>query len=532
MVATSQPMASLAAIEILNSGGTAVDAAIAANAMLGLVEPVGCGLGGDLFAMIWDPSDRELVGLNASGRSPGSLSLDELTSVLGPGEPIPVRGPLSVSVPGCVSGWAALHERFGRLPLSTLLAPAIRTARNGFPVTKTIASEWAFDLDALSSADPRMEFTTNLRALYAPDGRAPRTGEAFRNPELADTLERMTREGLAAFYDGIIAEQIAECVRGLGGFLATDDLVSHTADWVTPVSADYRGLEVFELPPNSQGITALQMIAMAEGFDMGRTPSAESIHTAVEIKKLAFEDRARLFTDPDFSPSPAHQLLSEQRIRAQRALIRRDHVLTCEAAWLPIDESGDTCYLTTADSDGMMVSLIQSNFLKLGSGLVPSGLGFGLQNRGALFATDVTHTNVFSPRKRPFQTIIPAFIFEDGVPLMSFGVMGGAMQPQGHLQILTNLVDHQMGLQDAGNAPRWRHVGSSRPTGYLGPESGAILIEEQFPDEIAAGLAEKGHVVHVKFGHFGGYQAIAWDRARNEFVGASDLRKDGMALGI
>ena len=532
MAATSQPLASAAAIEVLKAGGTAVDAAIAANAMLGLVEPVGCGLGGDLFAMVWDPSEGGLVGLNASGRSPGGLSLEVLKSQLDPGQSIPIRGPLSLSVPGCVSGWYALHDRFGRLPMAELLAPAISTARKGYSVTKSIAREWEFDLRELTASDPDSKFTSNLKTLYAPGGGAPDHGELVSNPEQADTLEIVAEGGERAFYHGEIAERIESYVGRLGGFLTADDLSNHRSEWVSPISTDYRGFQVFELPPNTQGITALQMIALAARFDLGDSPSSDSVHALIELKKLAFEDRARLYSDPDFGQRSAQDLLFKTRVDALHGQIQTDRVLTNDAAWLPIDRFGDTCYLTTADSDGMMVSLIQSNFRKFGSGLVPDGLGFGLQNRGALFALEENHPNVFAPNKRPFQTIIPAFVLEDGRPLLSFGVMGGAMQPQGHLQILTNLIDYKMGLHEAGAAARWRHVGSSRPTGYSGLGSGAVVLEDGFSAEIANGLQKKGHLVDFASDIFGGYQAIAWDRDRNEFVGASDPRKDGMALGI
>ena len=534
MVATSQPLASLVAVEILNAGGTAVDAAIAANAMLALVEPIGCGPGGDLFAMVWDPGAAKLIGLNASGRSPRQLARELLSASVGETGEIPVRGPLSVSVPGCVSGWFMLHERFGRLEMARLLAPAIQAARRGFPVTQVIACEWADDLEQIRALDKEQRYSSNLLSTFAPGGRAPTSGETFTNPDLSATLQEISDGGKNAFYQGQIAETIGNYVRRVGGFLSAGDLADHRSEWVEPISINYRGFEVFELPPNGQGVTALQMLNILEGINLGELGpnSAEAIHQMIEAKKLTFEDRARLYADPDFSHAPIETLLSPTRASAHRKMILPDTALTCRAAWLPIDEHGDTCYLTTADSDGMMVSLIQSNFLKFGSGLVPDGLGFALQNRGALFSLDPEHPNGYEPGKRPFHTIIPAFVLENGEPLLSFGVMGGAMQPQGQVQVLTNLIDFEMGLQEAGDALRWRHTGSSRPTGFVCDDGGVVLLEDSFDQDISVELERRGHVVKRRVGVFGGYQAIAINRMKGEYIGASDIRKDGMALGI
>ncbi|GMQ82174.1 MAG: gamma-glutamyltransferase [Rhodothermia bacterium] len=534
MVATSQPLASLVAVEILNAGGTAVDAAIAANAMLALVEPIGCGPGGDLFAMVWDPDAAKLIGLNASGRSPCKLTLEILSGSVSETGEIPVDGPLSVSVPGCVSGWSMLHERFGRLEIGRLLAPAIQTSRRGFPVTKVVAREWAVDLERIREADKEKRFSSNLLSTFARGGRSPASGETFTNPDLADTLEEISDGGLNAFYQGRIAETIGNHVERVGGFLSAQDLSDHRSDWVEPLSVNYRGFEVFELPPNGQGITALQMLNILDGvnlLELGPN-SANALHQMIEAKKLTFEDRSRLYADPEFSHSPIEALLSPKRARAHREMIQPDAALTCSAAWLPIDQHGDTCYLTTADSDGMMVSLMQSNFSRFGSGLVPDGLGFGIQNRGALFSLDPEHPNVFEPGKRPFHTIIPAFVLEQGEPILSFGVMGGAMQPQGQIQILTNLIDFDMGLQEAGDALRWRHAGSSRPTGIVCDDAGVLILEEGFDQHVSDELERKGHVIKSRTGIFGGYQAIAVDRKNGVFIGASDRRKDGMALGL
>ncbi len=534
MAATSQPLATLTAVEILNSGGSAVDAAIAANAMLGLVEPTGCGLGGDLFAIVWDPGTNRLHGLNAGGRSPKSLTLDRLKSQLGLRNEIPLEGPLCTSVPGCVSGWFALHERFGRLEMKRLLAPAIHAARNGFPLTPVIAEEWKNDVERIRDSDSMPEDSANFFDTYTPGGRAPAPGETFANPDLANTLARISEEGREVFYRGDIAEKIGDYVFRLGGFLGAEDFAAHEADWVRPISTMYRGYQVFELPPNSQGIPVLQMLNILHGYDLASRgfASAEALHLQIEAKKLAFEDRARLYGDPDFVGADIERLLSAEYASLLRDRIDPSRVLDESNVSTTCGEFGDTCYLTTADRDGMMVSFIQSNFKSFGSGLVPDGLGFCLQNRGNFFSLNPNHANVYSPGKRPFHTIIPAFVLFDGQPLISFGVMGGAMQPQGHVQILNNLIDFRMSLQEAGNAARWRHVGSSRPTGYRMQTSGVVLLESGFSESTKDELENRGHIVEELDGFFGGYQAIARNPGTGQYIGASDKRKDGMALGL
>lgn len=524
MAATSQPLATQVALEVMRAGGSAVDAAIAANAALGLMEPTGCGIGGDLFAIVWDPETRTLHGLNASGRSPRALTLEHLRG-LGL-ERIPPYGVLPVSVPGCVDGWFELHGRFGRLPMTEVLAPAVRYAREGFPVTELIAHYW--DLSVAPRADQPFFLET-----FTVDGRAPREGEIWRNPALADTYARIAAEGRDVFYRGDLARVIARTVQDAGGFLSCDDLAAHRSEWVEPVGADYRGVTLWELPPNGQGIAALQILNILEGFDVAGMGfgSADHIHHFVEAKKLAFEDRARFYADPDFAAAPVDWLVSESYAAERRALIdparaarRYDH------GHPPLDR-GDTIYLTTADADGMMVSLIQSNYRGMGSGVCPEGLGFGLQDRGELFTLEEGHPNVYAPGKRPFHTIIPAFLTRGDEPWVSFGVMGGATQPQAHAQIVMNLVDFGMNLQEAGDAPRILHTGSSQPTGERMTDGGAVHLETGPGWETLRELATRGHRVQVDVGSFGGYQAILRDPATGVYHGASESRKDGQAAG-
>lgn len=525
MAATSQPLATQAALEILRAGGSAVDAAIAANAMLALSEPTGCGLGGDLFAIVWDESTRKLHGLNACGRSPATLTLEEfrrrkLTS-------IPPLGPLPVSVPGCVDGWFELHRRFGKLPMADVLAPAIRYAREGFPVSELIAHYWERNGEKLKEFE-------NFAATFLPEGRAPRTGELFRNPLLASVLEDIAKGGRDAFYKGEIARRIDAYMRRQGGFLTYEDLAAHASTWVDPVSTSYRGYELWELPPPGQGIAALQMLNLLEAYDLrgiGRT-SSQFVHLFLEAKKLAFEDRARHYADPDFMRVPVQRLISKEYAAEQRKRISLDKAAREIPPGPPILEQGDTICLSTADATGNMVSLIQSNFRGMGSGMTPDGCGFVLQDRGELFDLTPGLPNSFAPRKLPFHTIIPGFITKAGEPYMAFGVMGGATQPQGHVQIVINMIDFGMNTQEAGDAPRILHEGSSEPTGGTMKDGGRVFLESGWDYEIVRGLIERGHSVGFNRGDFGGYQAIRVDRATRTFYGASESRKDGQAAGF
>ncbi len=524
MAATSQPLATQVAVDILQKGGSAVDAAIAANAAIGLMEPTGSGLGGDLFAIVWDPVSGKLHGLNASGRSPFDLTLEELhrrklTK-------IPSQGPLPVSVPGAVDGWFELHGRFGRLSMEENLAPAICYASEGFPVSEVIAHAWASNARSLQKYDGFAE-------IFMPGGRAPKKGEIFRNPALAKTLEAIAKGGRDAFYKGDIARTIAAYMKRQGGFLSERDLAAHSSDWVEPVSSSYRGWEVWELPPSGQGIAALQILNILEAFDLAAMGfgSADHIHHFVEAKKLAFEDRARFYADPEFNEIPVETLISKEYAGERRASLDPARAAREVGSGDPIPNQGDTIYLTTADSDGMMVSLIQSNYRGMGSGMTPDGLGFVLQDRGELFDLTEGRFNTYEPHKRPFHTIIPAFVTREGKPFMSFGVMGGATQPQAHAQIIINMVDFGMNLQEAGDAPRILHSGSSQPTGERMVDGGRVSLETGFPYESIRDLASRGHRVGFESGPYGGYQAILYDAENGVYYGASESRKDGNAAG-
>ena len=532
MAATSHPLATQIALDVMKQGGTAMDAAIAANAALGLMEPTGNGIGGDLFAIVWDPKTKKLHGYNGSGRSPKSLTLDYFRQQ-GITD-IPAHGPLPVSVPGTVDAWFALHDRFGKLQMRDVLAPTIRYAREGHPVHQTIAYYW-------DRSVPRLSKFPGFTEQFTIGGRAPRTGEMWKNPYLANTLQKIADDGRDAFYKGDIARTIDAYFKANGGFLSYEDMAAHKGEWVEPVSTDYRGYDVWELPPNGQGIAALQMLNVLEGYDFSKIPfgSAEHVHLFVEAKKLAFADRARWYADPAFQPAPVARLISKPYARDRAKLISPDKVLREVQPGTPKElEEGDTIYLTVADQDGMMVSLIQSNYRGMGSGMTPTGLGFILQDRGEMFVLQgcegaTPHPNCYAPGKRPFQTIIPAFITKDGQPWVSFGVMGGAMQPQGHVQIVMNLVDFGMTLQEAGDAPRIQHDGSTEPVGSATAmtNGGVVQLESGYPYETIRALMDKGHHVEWALGPYGGYQAIKRDPETGVYYGASESRKDGQAAG-
>lgn len=526
MVATSQPLATQAALDILRQGGSAVDAAIAANAVLGVVEPMMDGIGGDLFAIIWDAKTKHLHGLNASGRSPASLTA-EVFRARGL-KSIPGNGPLSISVPGCVDGWAEMHRKFGRLPWATILQPAIAYARDGFPVSEQVAFDWEF------YGRTFRDQSANFRAVYTIDGQIPVKGDVFRNPLLSNALEKIARGGRDVFYKGEIARAIDAFCQREGCFLTEADLAAHTSDWVEPVSTNYRGYDVWELPPNGQGVTALQMLNILEGYDLRKFGfgSREHLHYFVEAKKLAYEDRAKFYADPAFNRLPLKSLLSKEYAAARRKLISETRAGVGYEPGNPAIQQGDTVYLTAADRDGNMVSLIQSVASSFGSGMVPDGLGFVLHNRGASYTLEEGHYNSYAPRKRPFHTIIPAFMTRDGQPILSFGVMGGAFQPLGHVQIVTNIVDFGMNIQEAGDAPRIDHTGSSMPTGSrAAADGGQILLESGHSYETIRELMKMGHKVGFSLGLYGGYQAIRYDPQRRVYYGASESRKDGQAAG-
>jgi gamma-glutamyltranspeptidase/glutathione hydrolase len=525
IVATSHPLAAQAGIDVLKQGGNAIDAAIAANAVLGVVEPMSCGPGGDLFAIVWDAKSRKLYGLNASGRSPYAISIDLLRKK-GLTE-VPHRGPLSWSVPGCVDGWEQLRSRFGTMTFAEILAPAIGYARDGFGVTEIIGSDW-------NATEATLRATPDAARTYLKDGHAPAIGERMTNPYIAATYERIAKDGAAVFYKGAIARQIVAFSEANGGLFAMKDFEDHRSTWVDPVSTTYHGYEVWELPPNGQGIAVLEMLNLLEPYDIkGMGPnSPEFLHLFVEAKKLAYADRARFYADPEVATGlPIAGLISKPYAERRRKRIDMKHAALEVPAGDPKLGRSETVYIAVVDKDRNCVSLIQSIYVGWGSGLVPGDLGFCLQNRGMLFAMDEGHPNRLEPHKRPFHTIIPAMVTRDGLPWFCFGVMGGDMQPQGQVQVLVNLIDHGMNPQAAGEAARCQHIGSSSPTGAKMKDGGKVLVESGISDEAVAALKAMGHKVQRDRGGFGGYQGILIHRESGILEGASDLRKDGCAIG-
>lgn len=524
MAATSQPLATQIAIDILKKGGSAIDAAIAANAALGLMEPTGCGIGGDLFAIVWDAESEKLYGLNASGRSPASLTLQYFRD--NDIETIPAYGPLPVSVPGCVDGWFELHKRFGQLTMEEILAPAIQYAKEGFPLTEVIAHAWQLNI-------PRRKEFPGFVQTFTINGQAPKKGEIFKNLNLANTLEKIAQNGRDIFYKGEIAQIISTYISKQGGFLSYEDMASHKSEWVEPLSINYRGYDIWELPPNGQGIAVLQMLNILEAYDLNSFGfgSVEHLQYFLETKKIVYEDRAHFYADPDFNKIPVQHLISKSYANERRKLINANKAGRSYPYGNQQLEDGDTIYLTVADKYGNMISLIQSNYQGMGSGMTPDNLGFCLQDRGELFTLEEGHFNTYAPHKRPFHTIIPAFVTKNDKPFMSFGVMGGSMQPQGHVQILINILDFNMNLQEAGDAPRIRHVGSSQPTGELMVNGGRVYLESGFDHEVVRELDMIGHMVQFNAGGYGGYQAIMYDQKNAVYIGASESRKDGQAAG-
>ena len=528
--ATAHPLATQTAIDILKRGGSAVDAAIAANAVLGFVEPIACGIGGDAFAMLWDPRTRRVEGLNGSGRSPAGLSLKTVRARAVKGM-IPSFGAVSVSVPGAVDAWWTLHQRYGKLPWKDLLAPAATLAREGAPVSQNVAYYLARSLRGFTRPGSGIEEVDNFRRVWAAGGKTPAEGEIFANPDLARTYDLIAAGGRDAFYQGEIAERIERYFRRIGGWMTRADLAAHHARWDPPRTARYRDVDVYGLSPNSQGLATLQMLNILDSFDISGMgfQSAQAIHYAVEAKRLAYEDRARYYVDPDFARIPTDWLLSREYAAERADRIRPDSILTdLRPGQAP--SRGDTTYFCTADADGMMVSFIQSNYRGMGSGLSPDGLGFMFQNRGELFALQDGHPNLYAPGKRPFQTIIPGFAVRGGEPWLAFGVMGGDMQPQGQVQVLSNMVDFGLGVQEAGDSPRWHHEGSPEPTGEAAsPGAGLLRLESGVPKATRAALAALGWPIGESDGGFGGYQAI--QRFPGRYAAATEMRKDGVALG-
>ena len=574
MVCTSVPAATQVGLDILKRGGSAVDAAIAANATLGLMEPVSNGIGGDLFAIVYSAKENKLYGINGSGRSPLGLNYDQMKAELDKlgRKTIPPRGMLPISVPGCVDAWSELHKKFGKLKLIDDLAPAAKYADEGFPVTELIAFYWHLAPEIYKDSPGAFLETYTVDG----KGRTPAKGEIFKNPALAKTLRLIGEKGRDVFYKGEIADRIDKFMRENGGFLRKADFEKHTSTWVDPVSTNYRGYDVFELPPNGQGIAALQILNILEGFDlkaMGRN-SAETLHAMIEAKKLAWADRAKFYADPEFATIPLAQLISKQYAAERRKLIDPNNTAKTVAPGNPnaaqsskardtsisglvakiengqdvhwphrvrtglaldarVTDDGDTIYMCTADDEGNMVSLIQSNYRGMGSGVVVPGLGFMFQDRGELFSMEQGHANVYAPGKRPFHTIIPGFVMKDGKPWEAFGVMGGGMQPQGHVQVLTNQIDFGLNVQEAGDASRWQHEGDNEPTGEKMEKGGYVEVESGIPYEVVRELEKRGHDMRFDVGGYGGYQAIKVEMhdGLRVYIGASESRKDGQAAG-
>jgi gamma-glutamyltranspeptidase/glutathione hydrolase len=542
MAATEQPLASQIAIDILKKGGSAVDAAIAANAAIGLMQPVLNGIGGDLFAIVWDPKTHKLYGYNGSGRAARGRDLAKMTSEVRAawtkaGEPvkphIPPFGSLPVTVPGTVDGWFALHGKFGRLPIKDDLAPAITYAANGFPVTQLVAQYWKANMAGFEKNRALIEEFDNARATYLVNGHTPAEGEIFRNPDLAHTLSLLSRDGRDAFYKGGIAHTIDAYFRRIGGDLRYADFAAHHGEWVEPLSVNYRGYDVYELPPNGQGAAVLQMLQILKGFDLKKmgVGSADTLTAMLEAKRLAYEDLAKYYADPAFARVPMKELLSDSYAATRRKLIDLSRANPNIGPGDAKLHDGDTIYLTTTDKDGMMVSLIQSNYRGMGSGLVADHLGFMFQDRGELYSLDPKAANVYAPGKRPFHTIIPGFVTKDGRPFLSFGLMGGDMQPQGHVQVLTDIIDFGLNVQEAGDAARWRHFGNAEPTGEPSAGIGTVEMETGIDPAVKAELQRRGYKIMQGTGGFGGYQAIMWDAKNRVYRGASEMRKDGEAIG-
>ncbi len=542
MVCTSVPAASQVGLDVLKRGGNAVDAAIAANATLGLMEPISNGVGGDLFAIVYSAKEHKLYGLNGSGRSPLGLSYEQMREEVAKLHRnfLPPTGMLSINVPGAVDAWTTLHDKFGKLTLADDLSGAIRYAEEGFPVTETISFYWGRNLLAFKGLPGAWAETYHLPGT----DRAPGEGDVFKNPGLAHTLRVIAEQGRDGFYQGEIADKIDAFMQANGGYLRKADLENHRSEWVEPATSNYRGYDVYELPPNSQGVATLQILNLLEGFDLKGMgfQSAQTFHTMIEAKKLAWADRAKFYADPEFAKIPLKWLISKEYAAQRRKLINPDRAAPSYDAGNPNLEQGDTIYLCTADDEGNMVSLIQSNYRGMGSGISVPGLGFMFQDRGQLFTLEPGHANVYAPGKRPFQTIIPGFVMKDNQPWLAFGVMGGGMQPQGQAQVLSNMVDFGLGVQEAGDAARWQHEGNNDPTGSTLTEGGAaanpntsgfVTLESGVPFAVARGLQLKGHDLRSGLGGYGGYQAIQVQThdGQRVYAGASESRKDGQAAG-
>ncbi len=524
MVASSHPLATQIGIDILKKGGNAFDAAIAVNAALGLMEPTGSGIGGDLFAIIWDNKTKKLYGLNSSGPSPKALTLKILREK--GRKRIPYYGPLPWTVPGCVDGWFSINKRFGKLKMKTILAPAIKYAEKGFPMTQLISYYWNRSISNFTEYK-------NFQKLYNPEKKIYSEGDIFKNPDLAKTYRLLAKKGRDVFYKGELTKTIINYSKRVGGYFQFSDFADFKAEWVKPMSVNYKGYDVWELPPNGQGIAALQMLQMLKYLNVKDMVlnSAEYLHTLIEIKKIVYEDRSRFYADPKYSKFDYSKLLTDKYAKERLKLFDKKRA-SYKLPYGDIDlEKGDTVYLTVVDKDRNAISLIQSNYFGFGSNMVPDGLGFSIQDRGSLFSLEEGHPNVYEPGKRPFHTIIPAFVTKDNKPIFSFGVMGGSMQPQGHVQVLLNIIDFGLNIQEAGDSPRFRHSGSSQPDYGKMSKGGFVHLEGGIDDQILRDLLKRGHKILKARGGFGGYQGIWIDHKRGILIGGSESRKDGQAAG-
>ncbi|MSO82398.1 MAG: gamma-glutamyltransferase [Acidobacteria bacterium] len=524
VIATSQPLASAAGLQVLQAGGNAIDAAVTAAAVLAVVEPTMTGIGGDVFAIVYDRKTKALRGLNSSGRAGSNANADAL--IAKGMTQMPGDGVYPITVPGAVAGWAELLEKHGTITLARALAPATGYAREGFPVSEIIADQWV-------AATGRVSQDPAAAAVFLPGGRAPKPGEIFRNPDLANTLEQIARGGRDAFYRGPIGAAIAADMQKRGGFLTSADLAAHRADWVDPIGTSYRGYDLYELPPNTQGFVALEILNILEGYDVGALGhnSAEYLHLLAEAKRIAFADRAAYLADPRLvPPSTLKALISKDYAAARRREIDPGRAATgyqpgafggtsSHDAFFDGRDRGDTVYLAAADVEGNAISFINSLFSEFGSGIVVQGTGIVLHNRGAGFTLEKDHPNCLAPGKRPLHTLVPAFVMKDGKPFMPFGVMGGDNQAQAHVQVIVNIVDFGMNVQEAGEAARVRHGGD------------VIAAESGIGEAVRASLRQRGHVVIDGRGLMGGYQAVMIDPMTGVLMGGSDPRKDGLAIG-
>ena len=554
MIASEQPLASQVGIDILKKGGSAVDAAIATSAMLCLTEPVLNGLGADAFVIVYDPKTHKLYGYNGSGWSPEDRSLAQMQADvkaayaqagMKPSNQIPLFGPLPVTVPGIVDAWFALHAKFGKLPMREDLAPAIYYAQHGFPVTEVVAEYWQGNWRVFEKNKALIKDFANAQKVFLINSHAPRQGEIFRNPEMAHTLELIAQGGRDAFYKGVIAHTAADFFKRIGGGPGYADFADFHGQWVTPRSVNYRGYDVYELPPNGQGFATLQMLNVLNGFDLARmgVGSPDTLMAEIGAYRLAAADLSKWYADPRFYDVPVQGLLSQAYADQRRKLINLQHAAISIPPGNPLpyqtgvypSGSGDTTDFETADGDGMMVSMIESNYAGMGSGEVAPGLGFMFQDRGALYSLEPGSANVYAPRKRPFHTIIPAFVMKNDQPWLAFGVMGGYFQPQGQTQVLLNMIDFGMNVQEAGDAARWAYIGAPTPTGLPAVKgAGLVMLESGFAPDVAAALRKRGYKVVVTThdkGSYGGYEAIQYDAKNHVYWGATEMRRDGEVTG-